>query len=352
MAGVLHFGRRLADALHWRRQALERRVALWRATRIKSGKSQIRLADDECCAVTLLKNGAYFLPALLAHHRGIGVRHFLIIDNGSTDGTQALLANEPDVTVVENRLPVSSYEILLRDLLPRRFVKGGWFLIVDSDEMFDPPPGCAGQIRPLLQYMTSQGQTALLAHCLDMFSDAPAAETARWAYEQALDQLTLYSLGNLERVDYRDPDLELAYYLRGNHIDAAVGFWVGGMRREVFGETPLLTRHNLFRNIPRGPRLQHVHAVKNAQVSEVTASFRHYKFTGDYIGRDRRQVAAAVWQHGEDVARLAMYDRPGGFAISTATNQIYTGVDALLDQSFIQTSERFQAFVAREGGSG
>lgn len=340
--------RRIAGGLRRRAGDQAARRALRRASRVLSGRSAVQLADDECCAVVLLKNGVYFLPELLAHHRSIGVRHFLVIDNGSTDGTQGLLESERDVTVVENRLPVAEYEVLIRSLVPRDHVQGGWFLVVDSDEMFDPPPGCGGKIRPLLRYLEAQGHTSMLAHALDMFSDAPAAVTAGWSYPEALQNLTLHSLGGLERIAYHDPDFVLSYYLKHNPTDGSQHFWRGGVRREVFGETPLLTRHNLVRNAPGVALPGHVHALSGVHVSDVTASFRHYKFTGDYIARDRAQVAAKVWQHGEDARRVVLYDRPGGFAISSPTQKTYAGVEALLAEGFIQTSVKFQDFLARE----
>lgn len=350
MSGSTGTIRRIAGALQRRYRDLAERWNLWRASRVLSGKAKVVLAGDECCAVILVKNGVYFLPELLAHHRAIGIRHFLAIDNGSTDGTQALLAVEPDVTVVENRLPVAEYEMLMRSILPRRHVRGGWFLVVDTDEMFDPPPGCGGQIGPLLRYLSAQGHTALLAHALDMFSDAPAVVTAGWSYAEALRRLTLYSLGGLERVDYHDPTFVLNSYLKDNPTDGPQHFWRGGMRRTVFGELPLLTRHNLVRNAPGVAPPGHVHAQSGVRVSDVTASFRHYKFTGDYIARDKAQVAARIWQHGEDARRLALYEAQGEFAISVPDQRTYRGVEALLDEGFIQTSAKFGEFLARDRG--
>jgi hypothetical protein len=340
--------RRIVRGLRRRIRYHATRRTLRRASRVRSGPRAVDLASDECCAVVLQKNGAYFLPELLAHHRAIGVRHFLVIDNGSTDRSLALLGDQPDVTVVENLLPVGEYEVLMRSLLPREHVRGGWFLVVDSDEMFDPPPGCSGQIAPLLRYLESEGHTALLAHALDMFSDAPAAETAGWSYREALQRLTLCSLGGLERIAYHDPAFALHFYLKDNPTEGPQHFWRGGMRREVFGETPLLTRHNLIRNAPGVAPPGHVHALSGVRVSDITASFRHYKFTGDYIARDRQQVAAKVWQHGEDARRLALYDRSAGFAISLPTQKTYAGVEALLSEGFIQTSRKFQDFLARQ----
>ncbi|HLQ19582.1 MAG TPA: glycosyltransferase family 2 protein [Tabrizicola sp.] len=340
--------RRVANGLQWRVERLVDTVLVRQASKLLSGKSRIDLADDECCAVTLLKNGEFFVPELLRHHRSIGVRHFLVIDNGSTDGTAALLAGEPDVTVVQNRLPVARYETMLRGLIPRRHVRGGWFLIVDSDELFDPPPGCNGQIGPLLRYLRAEGHTAMLAHALDMFSDLPASETALWSYAEAIDKARFYSLGHLEQIDYRAPDFDLAYFLRDNETDGPQHFWSGGLRMEVFGENPVLTRHNIIRNLPGIPVPQHVHAAQNVRVSDITASFRHYKFTGDYVARERRQVQARTWLHGEDVARVARYDSVDAFAIRPERQQGYEGTETLLRQGFIKSSEKFQAFLAKE----
>jgi hypothetical protein len=47
----------------------------------------------------VVRNEALRLPATLRHHCAIGVQRFFVLDNGSTDGTLDLLANEPDVDV-------------------------------------------------------------------------------------------------------------------------------------------------------------------------------------------------------------------------------------------------------------
>ena len=53
---------------------------------------------DVLCFVCL-RNEAPRLPHFLAHHRALGVRHFLIVDNASTDGTADLLRDQPDVSL-------------------------------------------------------------------------------------------------------------------------------------------------------------------------------------------------------------------------------------------------------------
>lgn len=348
MEGLGRFSQRVSGGVVRRFRNMRQRLALQRAKRVLSGQAVVTLADDQCCAVVLEKNARWYLPELLRHHRAIGVQHFLVIDNGSTDGTPELLESEPDVTVIQACVPVSDYEVLMRRLLPPLVVQGGWFLVVDSDEMFEPPPGCNGQIRPLLRYMLAEGQTAMLVHMLDMFSDQSAEITCRWSYVEALDRMSLYSLNALERIDYHDPDFILAYFVKDNPTAAPQNFWRGGMRYEVFGETPLLTKHGIFRNADGVAPPGHVHAVSNVRVSDVSACYRHYKFSGDYITRERNHVAAGTWQHGEDVLRLARYDQPGAFAIRTASQLSFRGTEVLLDEGFIQTSDRFREFVERQ----
>ena len=51
--------------------------------------------------VTTMRNEAPYVLEWIAHHRAIGVTHFLIYTNDCEDGTPALLHLLPDVTVVE-----------------------------------------------------------------------------------------------------------------------------------------------------------------------------------------------------------------------------------------------------------
>jgi hypothetical protein len=53
----------------------------------------------EIRAFLTVRNEALRLPSTRRHHRALGVDRFFVVDNGSTDGTLDLLANETDVHV-------------------------------------------------------------------------------------------------------------------------------------------------------------------------------------------------------------------------------------------------------------
>ena len=49
--------------------------------------------------LSTMRNERIRLPYFLAYYRRLGIDHFLIVDNGSDDGTREYLADQPDVSV-------------------------------------------------------------------------------------------------------------------------------------------------------------------------------------------------------------------------------------------------------------
>lgn len=77
---------------------------LWRA--LRAGKTLTPLADrtaairrgDILCLATR-RHEMRRVPGFLDHYRRLGVRHFLIVDNASTDGTDRFLRGQADVSL-------------------------------------------------------------------------------------------------------------------------------------------------------------------------------------------------------------------------------------------------------------
>ena len=104
----------------------------------------------------VMRDEAFFLPAFLDHYRGIGVEQFLILDDGSADGTAEALAAQPDVALLScphrygeeialrrPGLPARRRRagIAFKELAPDRFFRGRWALYADADEFLLLPPG-------------------------------------------------------------------------------------------------------------------------------------------------------------------------------------------------------------------
>lgn len=134
------------------------------------------------CFVTL-RNERVRLPYFLEYYRAIGVEHFLIVDNASTDGGGVYLARQPDVslwTTAESYKGARFGMDWINHLL-RRYGSGHWCLTVDPDEFLVYPHANTRPLGALTDWLEASGQRAFSAMLLDMYprgsiSDQPYLE--------------------------------------------------------------------------------------------------------------------------------------------------------------------------------
>lgn len=331
------------------RRGVARRVQIARdwakvqlATRHMSGRRKISLRDDDVGVVCLIKNGEYYIPELLHHHRSIGAKHFLFIDNGSTDKTIKLLSNCEDVTLVRNELPVKWYETKLRAQLAKMVFKGGWLLFVDSDELIQIPFGENKRIGEFLRYCNNNEYNVVVGQCLDLFSLKSINETADLSYEECTKIFDKYSLEYIDEFDYHDKEnVSVEWFLRKNIVsNEDIKIKYGGIRRELFGEYCGLTNHRLVRNLPQIGIYTHSHCCSNARCADFTLLIRHYKFAGQYLDRERAQLMAGTWRHGEDVRRFSKTSE-SEFRFLPQNSRQYVDTAKLVDEGFLVCSDKF-----------
>ena len=105
-----------------------------------------RLDPDLPTVCTILRDEMFFLPAFLEHYRQIGVRQFFILDDGSTDGTAAYLAAQPDCVIARSahrygdRIGKKRAVHVWKSEMPGSFLPGRWVLTLDADEFLFLPP--------------------------------------------------------------------------------------------------------------------------------------------------------------------------------------------------------------------
>ena len=105
---------------------------------------------------SIMRNERFFIEAFLKHYRELGVDHFLILDDGSDDGTREILTEQRDVTVLVSEfaygevyrrvsLPLLHFQqmragIRLKALLPSAMLQDQWCVYADADEYSILPP--------------------------------------------------------------------------------------------------------------------------------------------------------------------------------------------------------------------
>ncbi len=167
-----------------------------------------------------LRNECVRMPYFLDYYRELGVSHFLLVDNGSDDGFQALVAGMDDVSVwyTEASYSAANFGMHWLNHLLRRFGRDHWCVTCDPDEFLVFPYRDSRKLQDLASFLESENRRSLCCVMLDMYSDRPINET-------------LYTEG--------DDPVQVAPYFDGTGYYQAPG-WLrevkvqGGVRRRIF----------------------------------------------------------------------------------------------------------------------
>ena len=158
------------------RLRLRRMRLLWRAFRKRRQLSPVTqrmqgLRRQPILLFSTMRNERVRLPYFLDYYRKLGVDHFLVVDNGSTDGTRDYLADQPDVSLWETGAGYKQSRFGMDWImhLLRRYGSGNWCLTVDVDEFLVYPFCETRPLRALTDWLDSAGTRTFSAMLLDMY---------------------------------------------------------------------------------------------------------------------------------------------------------------------------------------
>ncbi|MEO1640308.1 MAG: glycosyltransferase family 2 protein [Pseudomonadota bacterium] len=120
------------------------------------------------------------LPYFLDYYRKLGVNHFLLVDNDSSDGGGDYAAAEPDVSVwrAKGAYGEARYGVDWLTYLQGKYADGHWALTVDVDEFFVYPFCDTRSLRALADWLDASQVRSFGAMLLDMYPKGPVGETA------------------------------------------------------------------------------------------------------------------------------------------------------------------------------
>lgn len=166
--------------LRWKRQKY-----LWRAFRSRHALKPLadrtaQIAPGEILCFATLRNEALRLPGFLAHYRALGVNHFLMVVNDSSDGSAEMLADQPDVSVWTTNASYhdSRFGMDWQNGLLARYGHGHWCLTVDADEVLIYPHWQDQGLPALTAHLDRVGQPALGALMLDLYPKGSLGDAA------------------------------------------------------------------------------------------------------------------------------------------------------------------------------
>ncbi len=293
-----------AYKLRWKRHRL-----LFRALRKRSQISPVRdqtglIGPQDILVAATMRNELVRLPYFLDHYRKLGVDHFLIVDNGSDDGTREYLTAQPDVSVWVTRhsYKLSRFGVDWLTWLQIRHAHGHWCLTVDADELLVYPYCDTRPLPALTGWLDGAEIRSFGALMLDMYPKG--------------------SLGAQQYTAGQDPFEILSWFDGGNYMiqkqNLLQRLWVqGGVRtRKFFADrperAPTLSKIPLVKWDRRFAYVSSTHSLLPRRLNQVydetggeraSGVLLHTKFLDDIIGKAQEEK-----QRRQHFANSTLYD--------------------------------------------
>ncbi|MSU90415.1 tetratricopeptide repeat protein [Rhodobacteraceae bacterium 2CG4] len=216
-----------------------------------------------------MRNERAFLPWFLKHYRGIGVERFVLVDNGSTDGSRDYAAAQPDVLLYgtdDNFFQAASGMRWINHMIALHG-QDNWCLFVDMDEQLVFPGMDGTGLRGLVTAMADRGDEVMPAFMLDTFPRR-IGDLYDWQPEQ--DPLEAVPLFDRTHFAYGGPDAP--------HRQVR-----GGVRNRLFGMAEVLEKAPILRGRP-GLHYTGNHTTAPARVSDAGCVLLHHKMLQEGIG--------------------------------------------------------------------
>ena len=148
------------------------------------------IAGDDLLVFMTQRDERVRLPFFFDYYRRMGVNHFLVVDNGSTDGGTEWLAAQPDVSLWTT---TASYKAARFGMdwinwLLFRHGHGHWCLTVDPDEFLVYPHCDTRPLRALTDWLAASGLRSFSGMLIDTY---PKGQMAAQIYREGQNPLEI-----------------------------------------------------------------------------------------------------------------------------------------------------------------
>ena len=210
----------------------------------------------------VLKNSLVYMKKFIPYYRELGIRHFVFIDNGSTDGTLEYLRRQEDVTLFTAPYPYE-YDKMAGWLLQALQYSGTdkWYLRLDADEFLSWENMEGSSVPELIAKMESRDLGVYRAVMADMYPSYPLMD-GRHDDDDFMEDYIFF-----------DDDSSYSW-------NSETGDVFGGMRNRTAGANLRMDKYVIF-HPGRGciPLPGHnMTGIRNKEEKKIRGILRHYKF--------------------------------------------------------------------------
>ncbi|MET4456731.1 glycosyltransferase family 2 protein [Bradyrhizobium sp. RT3b] len=305
-----------------------------------SGPADVHSEPRDVTIISVLRNGEPWLESFLAHHRAMGVKHFVILDNGSSDRSIEVLASQVDVTLLASSVPYHAYENTMKRYLAETYCRDRWCLCVDVDEQFDFPGSTKMCLPALIDYLDRRGFNAVITQMLDMFSDRSISKAS---IQRGIDLRLQYPFYDVSTID-KSP------YTFGKVSNPAIMTHYGGIRKKVFGTNNGLTKVSLFRMDGKIKPFVAWHHAVNAKLADFSCVLLHFPFVDSFYAKVAEAVTSGRYGYltsDEYSGYWAGLQRLPGLCLKFESARMLSTVDELLENGFLAASNDYRSWLAK-----
>lgn len=182
--------------MRWKRRRL-----LYRSWKRRNDLTRVSKKDIPSQGVLVfatLRNEMLRLPHWLDHYRALGVSHFLVVDNGSDDGSTAFLAEQPDVSLwsTHHSYKAARFGVDWLTCLQHRYGRERWCLTVDADEVLIYPESNTRDLNALTAHLDAQNRRAFGCLMLDLYPKGPVGQARYKAGDDPMTVLRWFDADN------------------------------------------------------------------------------------------------------------------------------------------------------------
>lgn len=184
--------------MRWRRRYWRARALLCRRQLVCVSDRTRRIRRGALLAFSTVRNERTRLPYFLDYYRKMGIHQFLIVDNGSDDGTREYLAAQSDVSLwtADASYARAAHGVDWLNWLMRQHAHGHWCLTVDVDEFLVYPFCDTRPLRALTDWLDASRIRSFGSMLLDMYPKGPLRAQPYRAGQDPFEIATWFDSGN------------------------------------------------------------------------------------------------------------------------------------------------------------